>query len=922
MYPLLMLSLLFSTISAGCKTLTAILRLPDLFPFAIIATGVVILFFLWKISMFFLNRSKSDARLRDAESMYKLLFENMEEGFSLHEIITDENGIPVDFRFLDANASYKQHIGLDPRDCVGKTMLEIFPKADTAQIEIYGRVALTGKPEVFEYYSKTFNRHLRVRAFSPQYRHFATIFEDISEQWHSEISLRETIARLELSMQVANMSWWEMNHNTGKVTFENRKVEMLGYRAEEFGDYRDFMSLVHPEDYDRVMQAMKRHLDGVAEKYEADYRIKTKSGDYRWFLDIGSLSKGGSEGEVKNVTGVVLDITERKQAENDLKQVSARLELATRAGGVGVWDYDIEKNTLIWDEQMFALYGIQKSDFRGHYESWLACIHPDDLERCNTENEMAIRGEKEYDSEFRICWPDGTIHNIRALATVQRDSTGRPVHVIGTNWDITEQKQKEEVLLKAKLESEMANQSKSLFLANMSHEIRTPLNAIIGFSQLMSQDQHLTDKQKEYAGSIIRAGEHLLSLLNDILELSKMEAGRLELNPANVDLYGLLADIHMIFKKQAQSKHLDFVFEIPDDLPRTVFVDGNKLRRILVNLIGNAVKFTDQGGIVVRISTGKTGADDDNLRIVVQDSGPGISGSELSKIFQVFEQTKTGIRLGSGTGLGLALSRELAILMGGDISLVSNPEEGSVFTICVKIGKTTAGASEDEQIKRVVGIAGHHDPVRVLIVDDHSDNLHVVSEMLGMVGLDTMEASNGPEAIVLFEKQPPHIILMDLRMPGMDGYETTRRLSALEQDRHIPVIAITATPLRETHESIQAMGFDGIIQKPFHKRVLLEMIGRLLDLTYVYEEQPARTWLEKNSASEVMSEDIVQLSDELISQMQQALSVADLDMLYELIKEIEIAKPELARKLMSHIINYDYNYLQRVLTNKNAVYEK
>jgi len=566
---------------------------------------------------------------------------------------------------------------------------------------------------------------------------------------------------------------------------------------------------------------------------------------------------------------------------------------------------------------MLSLYGIQKSDFNGQYETWLGSIHHDDLERCHAENEMAIRGEKEYNTEFRICWPDGTVHNIRALATVQLNETGRPVHVIGTNWDITEQKHKEEVLLNARLESERASKSKSLFLANMSHEIRTPLNAIIGFSQLMGHDKLLTGTQKEYTGSIIRAGEHLLSLLNDILELSKMETGHLEINPANVDLHGLLADIRMIFKKLAQSKHLEFVFEIPEDLPRNVVVDGNKLRRILVNLIGNAVKFTDQGGIKVSISTNETGEDTENLVVVVQDSGPGISGSEMSKIFHVFEQTNTGLRHGSGTGLGLALSRELAVLMGGDITFVSDPAVGSVFTIHVQIRRKSDGAGGDPELKRVIRIASHHKPVHILIVDDHPDNLHVVSELLRMVGFNTIEAISGPDAIEKVTKQSFQLVLMDLRMPGMDGYETTRRLASLEQDRHVPVIAITATPLHE-HENILESGFAGLIHKPFHKRDMFEMIGRLLEITYDYEEQPVTNLPGGRSVSEDMTEEIGQLSDKLISRMQQALSVADLDQLYELIREIETTMPELASNLMSHIINYDYNYLQKVLTKKES----
>jgi signal transduction histidine kinase/CheY-like chemotaxis protein len=461
--------------------------------------------------------------------------------------------------------------------------------------------------------------------------------------------------------------------------------------------------------------------------------------------------------------------------------------------------------------------------------------------------------------------------------------------------------------------AEMANKSKSAFLANMSHEIRTPLNAIIGFSQLLNRDKQLTSSQKEYSTSVIRAGEHLLSLINDVLELSKIEAGRVVLNPTNVDLHSLLEDIQKLFKDRAQSKHLQFICEISDGLPRFVLVDDSKLRQIFVNLIGNAIKFTEEGGIAVRTRSDIIDEGKSRLIVEIQDSGPGIAENELDKLFKHFEQTSSGINKGSGTGLGLALSREIAILMGGDITVSSEPGKGSVFTFYVEIQDGNKEAIETNIIKRVIGIAEPKTVHKILVVDDKDENLKVVVSLLKLVGFDTKEAVNGLDAIEKLDEWNPHLVLMDMRMPVMDGYEATRLIKETEKGKRTPIVALTASAFEDERRKMEILGMHGYIRKPFRENELFSTIARILAIEYIYEEEAPVTEDKYLDNDELVAEDIAKLPKDLISQMNDALAVADLDLLIDLIESIDGDNARIGEKLLNLAKNYEYDNLQQLL---------
>lgn len=507
---------------------------------------------------------------------------------------------------------------------------------------------------------------------------------------------------------------------------------------------------------------------------------------------------------------------------------------------------------------------------------------------------------------------DGTIISVQlSLSSFNIDGNW---NAIGIMRDTTEKKRIEEALIKAKQESEAANKAKSVFLSNMSHEIRTPLNAIIGFSQLMKRDIHLSNQQKEYNTAIIRAGEHLLELINEILELSKIEAGRIVLNPTSIDLHALCDDIYMMFRDRANDKHLQLIFENSDDLPRYIMVDEGKLRQLFVNIIGNAIKFTDEGGVAVR--TQVTGFEDDKsyLIVEVQDSGPGISEEELGKLFRHFEQTSSGVKKGTGTGLGLALSRELALLMGGDITVSSKVGEGSIFTFKIVFTAGNENDIEKPDTNRVISIADKSKSYTILVVDDKKENLQVAVNLLELVGFKTKEAVDGKDAIDKVISSKPDLVLMDMRMPVMDGYEATRIIKTMDEYKDIPIVALTASTFEEERKRIDALKMQGYIRKPFRESDLFNTVGKILNIKYIYEDEPQEVDSGNDGSADILSEGYLdKLPDSFINEMQDAISVADLDQIISLISGIERDFPALSNKLKDMANKYEYGLIEELL---------
>ena len=471
----------------------------------------------------------------------------------------------------------------------------------------------------------------------------------------------------------------------------------------------------------------------------------------------------------------------------------------------------------------------------------------------------------------------------------------------------------------AKEQAETANRAKSAFLANMSHELRTPLNSVLGFSSLMRNSRETTPEQMENLNIISKSGEHLLSLINNVLDISKIEAGHMVKEEANVDLHQFLKGIQAMMYVRASDKGLSLTAELTPDVPHNITVDVGKLRQVLVNLVDNAIKYTERGNVSVR--AGISSRDSQQMLQVyfeVEDTGTGISEENRELIFLPFEQMGGRQDTESGTGLGLAICRQYVEFMGGKIDVDSGPGKGSKFHFDISAKESSASTETTTglQQERVTGLAEGQQRYRILITEDQPENRLLLRKLLVPVGFDVREAVNGQEAVELFEQWSPHLIWMDIRMPVMNGLDATRRIKECEAGANTKIIALTAHALEEERQEVLEAGCDGFIRKPYRETEIFEALVKHLGVRFLHAEKKETS----DTAAGVEELDVAQLkklSPELIEELYEAAVLLDGERCLSVSGMISDSNHELGECLRYMVENFQYKEILEVLDNLN-----
>jgi len=481
--------------------------------------------------------------------------------------------------------------------------------------------------------------------------------------------------------------------------------------------------------------------------------------------------------------------------------------------------------------------------------------------------------------------------------------------------DISDLKNIEAEVRKAKETAEAANHAKSIFLANMSHELRTPLNAILGFTQIMERDAALSLEQKENIQIINQSGEHLLTLINDVLEMSKIEAGRTQLHENVFSLPQLFKELKNLFYLRAEIKGLQLIFTGDADSDvHYIKADEGKIRQILINLLGNALKFTHEGSVTVHLHQVKhLEGHTIQLHISIIDTGAGMSESEIEQLFQPFTQTQSGIKAQEGTGLGLSITQQFIKLMGGGIQVESRIGQGTSFTFYINV-KRAAAPTENKHLtnqRQVIGLVEGQTSPRILIAEDDTLNRRLLNKILSDVGFDVRDAKDGGEAVQLFQTWQPDFIWMDMRMPVLNGYEATKQIKKLPNGDKTIIIALTASAFDEERELILAAGCDDFMRKPFKTAKLFEKMAHHLNISYQYEEiDETKQHIDNTEESLSLTPEVMaKLPLEWMSQLELAVIQADFSQLLALIGDIEAEYPEITEKLSCLVNEFEYDTL-------------
>jgi PAS domain S-box-containing protein len=878
--------------------------------------------------------------LHETEAEFKTLFESVNDGLQLIDVDT----------FIECNNKSVEIFGCDRKsDVIGHTPVEFSPEKQpdgelsSIKAKRYIDNALSGTPQRFYWKHKQKNGTLidmevSLNKVELNNKIYALAMQrDVTQSKKDELAVRENERKFRTLFESANDGlqlmeggkFIECNSTALEIYGCDSKDDMIGHTPIEFSPEKQPDGQLSK---DKAKEYINAALAGTPQRFY--WKHIKKDGTP---IDVEVSLNNVELGDKAYILAMERDITQRLKAEVALRESEIKNQSLLENSPVCTKIVDLDFNL-----QYMSSSGIKSlkiddiSKFYGKpypldfYPDSFKIPMADNLKKIKETGVIITQEAPTLDVDGNELWYEST------LVPVNNDK-GKLDYIMVVSLDITDRKNAENQLRRnnemleekvdertaelktAKEQAESANQAKSLFLSKMSHEIRTPMNAILGFSQLMRRDPDLSDTQSKYLTTINRSGEHLLSLINDVLEMSKIEAGCVVLQPETLDFHRLVEDMVNMFRVRTEAKNLQLDLVMDKNIPRFIISDSGKLREVLINILSNAVKFTEKGGIVIRVND-ISGKPEDKIKLLieVEDSGCGIAKRDVEAVFTPFEQADKA-HWHEGTGLGMPISRQFARMMDGDLTIKSSAGHGStfVFTFNAELSSEDKVKSvADENKASVTALAPGQKKYNILIADDDDSNLDLLMQLLKSIGFNTCEAHDGEEAVKVFKKEKPDAVLMDYHMPKADGFEATKKIKATPEGKDVPVIIVTASALDQSHESAVKAGADALIKKPYIEDDLLEEIKKFLHLKYVYDKSETSTEAVQGKEETInVTDTITNIPEKLLAEMRQTVLEGNQNNLLKLIDSKKI-NPKLAKVLRTKAENFEYENLEKLLTKK------
>lgn len=709
--------------------------------------------------------------------------------------------------------------------------------------------------------------------------------------------------------RMASIGNYEFDQVTTQFRCSDELANILEIEPELISTRADFIQHVHADDQDCLNDIMHESLN-LNRPFEKEHRFTLINGKVKTVKHF-SETHYALTGSAISTIGLIQDITSQKRAQRLILEQKEQLQKYFDAGLIGMAITSPEKGWIQVNDTLCEMLGYSREELQ--QLSWDKMTFSEDLDIDVAEfNKVLAGGQEGYSIEKRFLHKAGNIIYASISMKCNRKVDGTVDYFVALILDITERKRAQVQLEQAKEAAEAANLAKSLFLASMSHELRTPLNAIIGFTDIMKHSSVLDKEHSDFINIINDSGDHLLALINDVLDISKIEANRITLEIDEIDLLNFLKTILSMLSIRAQKKDLLLIADFPDKLPEFISIDSLKLRQVLINLIGNAIKFTHKGSVTLKVNFKLQGDKQGLLNVVVHDTGVGIRKDEERKLFQPFFQTDSGRQSASGTGLGLSISQHFIEIMGGKIEVDSTPEQGSIFSFAVPATVVEAGKiNPSEQVVRQ--LAPGQKPPTVLIVEDMEYNRLLLINHLKKTGFTVHTANNGHEGVQLFNDIQPDVILMDIIMPVMDGRAATKKIRQLPNGDKVKIIAITASVFVDKRAEIIACGCDDILFKPLQISSLYALIKQLLGVDFIYEEEITNHASQSTAINQLSADLRATLSDNWVSLFRQAAVEGNIDELYRLLDELTDGQAPIKQQLTEVVNNYQFDAIEDIL---------